>query len=210
MPTTAYADPPTFTPLQKLTAALQNQIGDAIRSMYWWSQAGSIPYSYSADQLEELTKPSVDSLMQFLTGDGIPSWVAKTSIGGIHAVGIKAFAPDTTFSAHDVTGATVTLTLAVQCTVLVFAIVTCYSTLANEGVGTDLWPVIDGTAVSNDNGSIFNGSSSTPRNEVLPLLGVKQSVAAGSRICKLYAGSDSGHATYVTRGYMVAMAFVEN
>lgn len=34
MPITAYTNPPTFVPLQKLTAALQNAIGDAIRSVY--------------------------------------------------------------------------------------------------------------------------------------------------------------------------------
>jgi hypothetical protein len=74
MPGSPYTDPPTFVPLQKLTAALLNAICDAIRALHWWSAGGSIPYSYDADQLEELLIGAENSRMS--VKDGKPSWGA--------------------------------------------------------------------------------------------------------------------------------------
>lgn len=206
MPTSAYNDPPTFVPLQKLTAALQNQIGDAIRSLKWWSAGGSIPYSYDADQLEELVKPGVDSLLQ-MGAAGVPSWIAKNAVGGLHARGLVTFNPGgQTFSGAwaDITGATLDLTLSAACTVIVVAFVTGYN--GTTGRGFFVRAVVNGTADPNSSPP-YNGGAA--RNEALPYGYFATGIPAGTRTVKLQCEADT-NPSYVERGVLIALAFAEN
>lgn len=72
MPGSPYTDPPTFVPLQKLTAALLNALGDAIRALHYWTAAGSITYAHDSDQLDELLIGAENSRMS--VKGGVPSW----------------------------------------------------------------------------------------------------------------------------------------
>lgn len=206
MPGSAYSDPPTFYPLQTLTAAQQNALGDAIRSLMWWSAGGSIPYSYDADQLEELTKPGVDAVLKN-TSAGVPSWLAMTSIPGtLHTKAIIGFNPsgqtNVGSSWEDITGATFDLTLSVTCTIVVIASVTGYNDTGGDAF--NIRAVVDGTA---DAGSPpFNGGE--VRNEALPYIYFATGITAGTRTVKLQFGNTSNTSS-VYRGRLAALAFVE-
>lgn len=224
MPASAYSDPPTFTPLQTLTAAQQNALGDAIRAMYWWSAAGSIPYAYDADQLDELLAPARAGL---LTHDGsVPDWLVVaaagadaykvprvnaagnsfelTSMTGLHKSGIVNFAPGQNITSWaNITGASISLDLDVTCTIEVHAIVTGY-----VGAGYTWQPraVVNGTADSSLNVAYGNGGEA--RNEGLPYIYVVENVPAGTRTIQLQAYGGGG-TVHITAGRMIVKAFAE-
>ncbi len=205
MPGSPYNDPPTFVPLQKLTAALQNQLSDAIRALHWWSQGGSLCYSYDADQLEELLKPAVDSLLQMGVA-GVPSWIAKNAVGGLHAKGIVNFSPNgQTFAGGwaDITGATLNLTLTATCTILVLAGITGYQGTA--GRSFFVRAVVNAVADA-DPTKMFNGGQA--RNEGLPYIYYATGVPAGVRNVKMQCAADTD-ANHVERGRLIALAFAE-
>lgn len=209
MPGSAYSDPPTFTPLQTLTAAQQNALGDAIRSLMWWSAGGSIPYSYDADQLEELAKPSVDSILKN-TSAGVPSWLALTAVPGrLHAKNTVNVTPggqsSISSSFVDITGATFNLTLTETCTVVVLALVTGYNNTG--GASFVVRSVVNGTADPLTTSQLpFNGGE--VRNEALPYIYYATGVPAGTRAVKMQFASTGG-TSYVERCRLFAFAFVE-
>lgn len=204
MPGSAYYDPPTFVPLQKLTAALQNAIGDSIRSLKWWSAGGSIPYSYDSDQLSELLKPAGPSLL-FNDAAGVPSWIAKNAVGGLHAKGLQTFAPggQTMTAWTDITGATLTLTLTAACTILVLAVVVGYQVTGGNSIYVRA--VVDGGADANP--KPFNGGE--VRNESLPYIYYATGIASGARVVKMQAMGSGGTNASIDSGVLIALAFAE-
>ena len=195
---------------------------DNVNALWPYTTAGDLAYASNATNLARLAltvggilyggasapawlaKPSVASLLQN-DNAGIPSWIAKTSVGGIHAKGTVDFSPGgQTFTAWaDITGATFNLTLTVQCTIVVLAIINGYQGTAGNGI--DIRAVVNSVA---DAGPPLMGNGGAVRNEALPYIYWVAGIAAGTRTVKLQAYGGATTA-YVQTGRLMAFAFAE-
>lgn len=183
---------------------------DNFAALWPYTAAGDLAYAVSGSgALARLAKPSVDSVLKN-TSAGVPSWLALTQLkGALHAIGTVDFAPGGQSFAStwaDITGATLTLTLAVTCTVVVMAQVTGY----NPTTGTAFFVrgMVDGTGDAAAN-QVFNGGSTTAaRNEALGYIYQATGIPAGSRIVKMQCQAN-GTTNYVERGRLIALAFAE-
>jgi hypothetical protein len=182
---------------------------DNLAALWPYTAAGDISYAAGATSLAKLAKPSVDSVLKN-TSSGVPSWLALTQLkGALHAIGTVDFAPGGQSFAStwaDITGATLTLTLAVTCTVVVMAQITGYN--PTTGNAFIVRGMVDGTGDAAPN-QVFNGGSSTAaRNEALGYIYRATGITAGSRIVKMQCQAN-GSTNYVERGRLIALAFAE-
>lgn len=184
---------------------------DNIAALWPYDAAGQLGYSVSANgALAKLDKPSVDSVLKNTSG-GVPSYLALTQLkGALHDIETVDFNPGgQTFSGGwaDITGATVTLTLDVTCTVVVLAETTGYN--ASDGRAFFYRSMVNGVA---DPAAVFpfNGKVATvaARNEALGYIYKVGGITAGSRVVKLQCAADT-NPNYVERGRLMAAAFVE-
>jgi hypothetical protein len=193
-----------------ITAGWTNTyIGGNFSAVWPYDAAGQIAYSVGAAELSKLSKPSVDSVLKN-TSLGVPSWLALTQLkGALHAIGTVDFAPGGQSFAStwaDITGATLTLTLAVTCTVVVLAQITGYN--PTTGNAFIVRGMVDGTGDAAAN-QVFNGGSTTAaRNEALGYIYRATGITAGSRVVKMQCQAN-GSTNYVERGRLIAAAFVE-
>jgi len=182
---------------------------DNFAALWPYTAAGDVPYATGATSLTKLAKPSVDSVLKN-TSSGVPSWLALTQLkGAMHAIGTVDFAPGGQSFAStwaDITGATLTLTLAVTCTVVVIAQITGYN--PTTGNAFIVRGMVDGTGDAAAN-QVFNGGSTTAaRNEALGYIYRATGITAGSRVVKMQCQAN-GSTNYVERGRLIALAFVE-
>lgn len=203
----AFTNPFTAVVGATILASGWNTSGrDNINALWVYTAAGDIAYATSPATLARLGKPAVDSFL-YNTAAGVPSWLASTLIGGIHAKGIVSFNPTQTFTTTwtDITGATVTLTLTATCTIIVLASIVGYQ--ATVGNVFTVRAVVDGTADSNA-GEVFNGGDSAARNEALPYFYYATGIPSGDRVVKMQS-EKQGTNNYVAQGRLVALAFAE-
>jgi hypothetical protein len=179
---------------------------DNINALWVYTAAGQIVYSTSATTLAKLDKPSVTSLLQN-DNTGVPSYVAKTAVGGIHAKGIVDFAPNQDFTTTwaNITGATLTLTLTATCTVIVFGFVVGFN--ATPGNAFNVRATLGGVAFD-PTPPIFNGGDATSRRETLPYMVFIGGIGAGSQTINLQC-EQQGTTNHVDQGRMIALAFAE-
>jgi tryptophan synthase alpha subunit len=209
----AFTSPFTAVVGASILASQWNTYGrDNITALWPYTAAGDIAYAASATTLSKLVAPAADSLLKMTASTKIPSWIATTLVGGIHAKGLVDFSPSQTFttawglpSTGDITGATVTLTLSATCTVFVFATVTGFNGTA--GNTFTIRAVVDGVADANA-GEAFNGGDPANRDEDLQYVYYTTGVVAGSRIVKLQS-QKQGTNNFVHFGRLVALAWTE-
>jgi len=172
---TAFSAPPTFVPLQVLTAAELNAIGGSINSLKWWTQAGSIPVSTDASTIEELVYPSVASVL-WNDNTGTVKWNPASFIAPTFGTVTVTGATATGSSWADFSGFSVTLTLPVTCSVMMFVYGRWIT--GNISYPSLLRGVIDGTADTN------TAEYQPPSTQSWPLVYAycKQHIASGSRI----------------------------
>lgn len=207
----AFTSPMTAVTGATFTAAQFNtHVRDNLNALWVVTAAGDIVYATGSDTLARLAKPSVDSLLE-MGSSGVPSWLAKTAIGGIHAKGYTDFFPDQTFNSTwaDITDASVTLSLSATCTVIVHAEVLGYNVLSNYGNRYLVRGVIDGTADDADTPNGMGTWPGGPVNQTLSYTWWRTGITSGSRVCKLQC-EKWGTNNYVTSGRLMALAFVEN
>ena len=203
----AFTSPFTAVVGASVLASQWNTSGrDNINALWVYTAAGDIAYATSATSLAKLAAPAVDSLLKMTASTKIPSWIATTLVGGIHAKGLVDFSPAQTFSGTwtDITGATLTLTLSATCTVFVYAVVVGYNgTAGNTFV---IRGVVDGSADASLMSS--NGGDPANRNESLTYINYVTGVAAGSRVVKLQS-EKQGTNNIVATGRLIALAWTE-
>lgn len=179
---------------------------DNFAALWPYTAAGDISYAAGATSLAKLAKPSVDSVLKN-TSAGTPSWLALTQLkGALHDIDLVDFNPGGQSFAStwaDITGATLTLTPAVTCTIVVLAVVTGYN--GTGGRSFYYRAMVDGVADGAAN-LPFNGGAA--RNEGLPYIYRATGVAPGSRVVKLQCQADT-NPNVVERGRLIAAAFVE-
>lgn len=197
--------PRVWTAGEKVTASKKNDESENFRVLFPFTAAGQVAYSSAADQLAALAKPSVDGIFRMLS-TGVPNYVPYSQIkGSLHDIDMVDFAPGgQVFSSTwaDITGATLTLTLEVTCTIAVLAVVTGYQ----NTVGRVFFvrAMVNGVG---DAGTLpYNGGQA--RNEGLPYIYRATGVTAGSRVVKMQCQADTD-ANRVERGRLIAAAFVE-
>jgi hypothetical protein len=219
MPGSAYNDPPSFVPNQTLTASQMNAVGDAIRALKWWTAAGSIPYAFDADQLEELLTPVRASILQH--NATVPSWLTLAASGidkykvvRVNASG-NAFelgAGGITVAAHnnatghsystnawrDMPNSSKVVTVNQTSTIVVFGVI------VNYGTGTygfrNFKINIDGTDVDTHISAETYGIG---ENQSTPVIGLKTGVSAGSKTIKLREISNAAGHTVDNLFYIV-------
>lgn len=198
---------PTVANGDSWSAAQHNTyLRDNIEALWPYTTAGDIAFASASNQLTRLGKPSVDAVLKN-TSAGTPSWLPLTSVKGmLHAIGSVDFSPNGqafTTAWADITGATLTLSLSVTCTIAVLAVVTGYNN--TSGLAFYVRGVVDGTA---DGAAALPFNGGAQRNEGLPYIYRATGVTAGSRIVKLQCHGN-GQTSYVERGRLIAAAFVE-
>lgn len=205
---TVFHAPRTWNVGELVTKAmLDEQIRDNLNAIWVGTAAGDIDYYSSATTKSKLAKPSVASLLA-MDSSGVPSWLAITSVGGLHAKGTVDFAPGgQTFSGAwaDITGATLDLVLTATCTIIVLAQVVGYNNTA--GNAFLVRAVVNGAADPATN-LPFNGGASIARNENLSYEYYAINVPAGTRTVKLQC-EQQGTNNVVERGRLIALAFTE-
>lgn len=137
-------------------------------------------------------------------------WVGGADRGANSIVDIQYVdgAPDQTFAGdwEDITGATVTLTTNVRCSIEVDASASGYNTLAGAGRAFFYRAMVDGTP---DTGAqIYNGSSNPARNEGLAYKYFVSGILPGSIVVKLQCKADTQN-NYVTNFKLLARALAE-
>lgn len=178
---------------------------------YWvFTQAGDVAYATSSAALARAAVGAVGSIR---TSNGsIPGWTTKQSVAGMfHTWGEVDFAPGQTMSGiwADITGATLTLTLGVACSIMVIASVTGYNQHSGGGDKPPFYirASVDGN-VDGHPEYLENLAEVTPRNENLPYLFLKSGIAAGSRIVKLQSKATTDY-NIITSGRLQAWAMVD-
>ena len=189
-----------------LAAGWNTSARDNVNAIWVYTAAGDLAYATSATTLSVLAKPAATSILQ-MTSSGVPSWVANTTIGGIHAKGTVDFTTPQTFNSTwaDITSATLTLTLTATCTILVHADVVGYN-----GTGGNAFlvrAVVNGVADSGT-GNNFNGGDPANRYENLGYDYMTTGITAGARIVKMQC-EQQGTDNHTKQGRLIAIAFAE-
>lgn len=202
---------PTVASGDAWTASQHNTYGRDNDLAYWvFTQAGDMAYATSSAALARLAIGAAGTVMTS-TGSA-PQWSAKSSVAGLlHVSGSVDFAPAQTFAGDwaDITGATVTLTTSVTCTILLLAAITGYNTLAGAGRAIRIRGLVAGSADGGSRGgSENNGSANPPRNEGLFYQAKWAGVVAAANVCKLQCKADTD-SNVVTSGRLIALAFPE-
>ena len=202
----SYTTVPTVSNGDSWSAAQHNTyLRDNMAALWPFTTTGDLAYASASNALSRLAKPSVDAVLKN-TNAGAPSWLALTQLkGSLHDIQTVDFNPGgQVFSGGyaDITGATLNLTLAVTCTVVVLAAVTGYN--ATTGRIFIVRAHVNGTG---ETGTIpYNGGAA--RNEALPYIYFVGGVPAGTRTVKMQCQANVDP-NYVERGRMIAAAFVE-
>lgn len=193
------------------TAAQYNtHVRDNLTAIWVYTTAGDIVYATGAATLARLGIGPANTVLG--SNGSIPGWTHSPAIAGVlHASGLADFNPDTqTFNSStwtDITGATLNLVLSATCTIMVLAHVVGYNNAGASGRNFFVRASVDGNTDTNHNYAA-NGSDTVARNEALPYLYRIASIAAGTKTVKLQCRNDT-NANIVTRGRLIAMAFLE-
>lgn len=206
----AYSTVPTVAPGDAWSAAQHNTyIRDNFAALWKGTANGDMDYYTGLTDKARLALGAVGTIL--MSNGTIPTWGdPKTLAGILAAIGVATFNPDADYGGTwgDVAGASVSLTLPAGKTYTVFALasLTGYSALANSGRGTQTQVVIDGNGGGNYG---WAGSESTMRNQPIQAMHYRTGIASGARVCKVQAQADTGTATHVTLGKLLALAFTE-
>ena len=202
---------PTVATGDGWSASQNNTFGRDNDAAYWqYTTAGDLVYATSVSTLARLAIGAAGSTLA--VSGGVPAWVAKYATPGLlHAKGTVNFAPAQTFSGGwaDITGATLTLTTSVTCTILVIANVTGYN--ATDGRAFYVRSVVAGAADAGvyGGGNFNGGSTALPRNEAFPYIYYATGITAAANVVKLQCQADTATNNIVTQGRLTAFAFVE-
>lgn len=201
---------PTFASSDTMTGAQFNQYFRDNDLAYWvFTTAGDMAYATSASSLARL---AIGAAGQVLTSNGsIPVWAAMPNFSGIlHKISTVDFNPDADYGGSwgDVAGATLTLSLAVTCSILVTAGVKGYNTKTTTAyLPLEIRALVDGGA--DPSATYFqNMGAAVQRNEDLGYIYLATGIAAGSRVVKLQA-QGAGASAHVTSGRLTAIAVTE-
>ena len=128
---------PTVATSDAWSAAENNTyLRDNMAALWPYTAAGDIAVADASNHLAVISAPASLSVFT-MTSAGVASWKDRKNIGGaLHTSALVTFAPNQDFSGAwaDITGATVTLTLGVTCTIFVFASVVGYNGTAGDTI----------------------------------------------------------------------------
>ena len=199
---------PTVASGDGWSASQHNTYGRDNDLAYWvYTTAGDTAYATSSSALARLAIGAANSI--YTSTGSAPQWTARSGVPGmLHTKGTVDWTGPQTFSGAlaDITGATLTLTTTVTCTILVLATIVGSNQNTSAGNAFFVECVVNGVNDTADSNS-FNGSAPV-RNEGLPYIYLKTGVTAGSRIVKLQCKAD-GSDNIVQQGRIIALAIVE-